>query len=210
MPAPSVSLEDSADNPPADWFRAARRGSREAIGKLLETCRTYLLLVANRELPGDLRAKGGASDLVQDTFLLGHRDFGRFKGETEAELLAWLRGILLHNLANFERRYRGTAKRKIAREMPLGLSYGGEVPLAGATPTPSWHAVAREDAVALEGAIARLPLDCRRIIYLVHYENLSFADAAVAMERSIDAARRLWARALELLADELEGPDGRR
>ena len=212
MPA-SSSREIFSHEPTADWLQAARDGSREAMGKLLETCRAYLLLVANREIATDLRAKGGASDLVQDTFLEGDRNFGRFKGDTEAELLAWLRGILLNNLASFERRYRQTAKRTIAREMPLDLSRrsgGGEVPVAATTPPPSWHAVAREEAEALELAIARLPPDCGRIIVLVYRENLSFAEAALAMNRSVDAARRLWARAIELLADELDGTHGSR
>jgi RNA polymerase sigma-70 factor (ECF subfamily) len=50
-------------------FLGARKGSREALGRLLETCRPYLLLVANNELDRDLQAKAGASDLVQETFI---------------------------------------------------------------------------------------------------------------------------------------------
>ena len=157
-------------------------------------------------------AKGGASDLVQATFLDGDRNFRRFKGDTEAELLAWLRCILLNHLANFDRRYRQTAKRRIACERPLESARhrceGGEVSVAAATPPPSWYAVVREEAEALEQAVARLPLDCGRIIVLVHRENLSFAEASRAMNRSVDAARRLWSRAVELLADELDGTHG--
>jgi hypothetical protein len=41
---------------------AARAGSREALGQALQACRGYLLLLAERELDADLRAKGGASD----------------------------------------------------------------------------------------------------------------------------------------------------
>src|SRR5262249_35643200 len=90
---------------------AARAGSREALGQALETCRNYLLLIAGRQLDSDLHAKGGASDLVQETFLEAQRDFGRFQGSSEGELQAWLRQILLNNVANFTRRYRGTGKR---------------------------------------------------------------------------------------------------
>ncbi len=78
------------------------------------------------------------------------------------------------------------------------------------SPTPSWHVIAREEADALEEAIARLPADYGRIIHLVHRENLSFAEAAQAMNRSADAVRRLWGRAVELLADELDATDGDR
>ena len=67
-------------------IQAARAGSREALGNALETYRNYLLLIAERELGDDLRAKGGASDLVQEAFLEAHKDFARFQGETEADL----------------------------------------------------------------------------------------------------------------------------
>src|SRR4051794_37421346 len=92
----------------ADWLPGARAGAPEALGQLLEAWRGYLLVVAQRELDPDLRAKGGASDLVQETFLEAQRDFPRFHGDSEAELLAWLRRLLLNNVANFTRSYRGT------------------------------------------------------------------------------------------------------
>src|SRR5262249_21485567 len=90
----------------AQWLPAARQGSREALGRLLEACRDYLLLVANKELDPQLQPKGGASDLVQQTFLEAQRDFARFAGNSEEELLAWLRRLLLNNLGDFTRRYR--------------------------------------------------------------------------------------------------------
>src|SRR5580700_9060811 len=85
---------------------AARRGSREALGNALEACRRYLLAIASRELDPDLRAKGGASDLVQETFLEAQRDFARFQGSSPEELRAWLRQVLLHNVGAFTRRFR--------------------------------------------------------------------------------------------------------
>src|SRR4051812_49212731 len=89
----------------------ARAGSQEALGQALEACRRYLLLVAQSELAPELQAKGGASDLVQQTFLEAQRDFPCFAGTSEAELLAWLRCILLHTLGKFSRQYRATQKR---------------------------------------------------------------------------------------------------
>ena len=91
------------------WLAAARGGSTEALGQALEACRRYLLLVAQKELDPHLHAKGGASDLVQETFLEAQRDFAQFQGTNEAEWLAWLRQVLLNNLGHFTRRYRATA-----------------------------------------------------------------------------------------------------
>src|SRR5215470_7553973 len=93
------------------WLPAAHAGSNEALGQALEACRGYLLLIAQRHL----EAKGGASDLVQETFLEAQRDFGQFRGTSEAELLAWLRRLLLNNLGHFSRRYRDTHSRAVAR-----------------------------------------------------------------------------------------------
>src|SRR5262249_40289408 len=103
----------------ASLLEAARSGSQEALGQLLELSRGYLLMVANGELASDLQAKGGPSDLVQETFLEAKRDFRQFQGGSEAELLAWLRRVLLNNVANFTRRYRTSGKRSVEREVTL-------------------------------------------------------------------------------------------
>src|SRR5580693_6799042 len=85
---------------------AARTGSSEALGEALQAYRAYLLLIAQQELDPELRAKGGASDLVQETFIDAQRLLGRFEGTTEGAWAAWLRELLLNNLTDFERRFR--------------------------------------------------------------------------------------------------------
>ena len=95
----------------AGWLAAARAGSPEALGRVLEACRGYLLLVAERGprpgAAGQGRGVGpGAADVPGSP-----RGFGRFHGGSEDELLAWLRQLLLNNLIDFTRQYRATAKR---------------------------------------------------------------------------------------------------
>jgi RNA polymerase sigma-70 factor (ECF subfamily) len=187
---------------------AARSGSPEALGQVLEACRGYLLLVAQRELAADLQAKGGASDLVQETFLDAYRDFGQFRGTSEAELLGWLRQLLRHNLADFTRRYRATAKRQAAAEVPLESPNSAPDlanDLAGSSVTPSGRAMAAEQAQAVRRALERLPDDYRRVLLLRYEDDLSFAAIGRAMGRSANAAEKLWARALKRLEQELEG-----
>lgn len=190
------------------WIDASRRGCNDAMGRLMQMCRQYLLHVANDELESDLQAKMAASDLVQETFLEAQRDFPRFRGETEAELLAWLRRILLHNLANQRRRYRDVDKRRIASEVPIDAdSSGADVAgfLAAITPSPSQRAIEHEEVEALEHAIEQLPEDYRQVIVLRQRERRSFEDIGRTMGRSADAARMLWSRAIERLASQL-GP----
>lgn len=187
------------------WLAAARGGSREALGNALEACRRYLLRVANHRLAPDLRAKGGASDVVQQTFLEAQRDFAQFHGDNEAQLLAWLRQLLLNNMANFERGFRGVGKRLVSLEVPLnagGSSTAGGC-LAAASPSPSQVAIENEETKALAAAIERLPTDYRRVIELRHREQYTFEQIALTMGRSTSGARTLWLKAVERLNQEL-------
>jgi RNA polymerase sigma-70 factor (ECF subfamily) len=188
---------------------AARAGSPEALGQLLAGYQAYLLLIARQELASDLQAKGGASDLVQETFTEACRDFGHFQGTTAAELRGWLRRLLLNNLANFTRRYRDTAKRQAAAEQaleggPSSADWAGG--LVGDVSTPSAHAMADEQAEGLRRAMDRLPADYRQVLLLRYQEELSFDDIGRLMERSANAAEKLWARAIKRLQQELESP----
>jgi RNA polymerase sigma-70 factor, ECF subfamily len=187
------------------WLPAARAGSREALGQALEVCRGYLLLIARRELDPQLRAKGGASDLVQEVFLEAQRDFDHFRGDSEAELRAWLRRLLLRNLTDFTRRYRGTGKRCVAHEVALEADGGPAAGLATDTLSPSGQAIAGERARSLQRALERLPEDYRRVLLWRHQERRSFVAIARLMARSPEAVRKLWGRAVERLRDELGG-----
>jgi RNA polymerase sigma-70 factor (ECF subfamily) len=189
---------------------AAKQGSREAIGEVLEACRLYLLLVATQHLAPELRGKDGVSDLVQETFLEAHRDFGQFQGKSEEELLGWLRGILLHNVADLGRRYRDSEMRQVAREVALADFPRGALQegLVAPTQTPSAQAVAREEDAEMQRALEQLPEQYRQVIVLHHRERLPFEEVGRRLGRSAEAARKLWARAVEKLQRNLETPDG--
>jgi len=187
----------------------ARAGSREAIGRALEACRRYLLRVAESELAPDLRSKGGASDLVQETFLEAQRDFARIEGASDGELRAWLRRVLVNNVGDFTRRYRDTGKRAVGREISLhgDDSAGGvESVLAGSTVSPSGAAIEREQALALRRAVDRLPEEHRRVVVLRFEDGLTFEEIGQITDRSADAARKIWSRAMERLRQEWEAP----
>jgi RNA polymerase sigma-70 factor (ECF subfamily) len=185
---------------------AARTGSPEALGAILEACRGYLLLVAQRELDPRLQAKGGASDLVQQTVLDAVRDFPRFEGASEDELLAWLRRLLLNNVTDFARQYRATDKRAIDRERPLEAGDSSRAPggaFAADTPTPSREVMAREQDRAIQAALGRLPENYRQIIQLRYQEERSFEEIGEQLGLTANAARKLWLRAVKRLQEEV-------
>ena len=184
---------------------AARGGAAGALDRLLEGFRPYLLLVATEGLDSGLRPKVGASDLVQDSVVEAQQDFARFRGRTPEDLLAWLRGILCHNLADARRRYQEAARRQLRREESLdaGHAAGLRARLAADTPAPPELAAAREQGEALEAALARLPADYPRVLALRYDEGRSFAAVAAALGRSEGAAKKLWRRAVRRLRQEM-------
>jgi RNA polymerase sigma-70 factor, ECF subfamily len=182
------------------WLAAARAGSSDALGRSLDACRRYLLSIARHELDARLRAKGGASDMVQETFVEAQRAFDRFHGTSEVELRAWLRRLLHDRVAKFGRRYRTTQKRKLTREtlVETGDSWAGfHVSRRAELSSPSAHLLADEQTQQLREALGRLPADYERVIKLRFVENCSFEEIGQQMDRTANAARLLWLRAIE-------------
>jgi len=192
-----------------DLLNAARRGRPDAIGKIFEAARGHLLQLAARELPAELRAKIGPSDLVQETAVDMHRDFTQFTGSTAEECFAWLREILRHNVVDAVRHYRESLKRNVTREVSLASAPArdGAALIQRARP-PDGSAIRREEAAALNDVLGRLPEEYRRVLQLRYWSGMSFVDIAPLLGRSPDAARKLWYRAVERLQHELAAADG--
>jgi RNA polymerase sigma-70 factor (ECF subfamily) len=198
--------EDPADAVQEWWLAFARGGSSDALGRLLEAYRGYLLRIAREKIDPGLRAKEGASDLVQETFLEAQRDLPRFHGSSAGQLRAWLRQLLLNNIANLVRRYRGTDKRQINREVALqpgseSGSPGGHLP--SPTLSPSADLVHAERSLALARALRRLPEEYQQVLELRYQQGLSFEEIAWRLRRSANAVRKLWARAVDRLHQDL-------
>ena len=126
--------------------------------------------------------------------------------KTEGLTIASLRTILTNNLADAIRKFRQAARRDVSREVPLqqdsGQGPGSALPAD--TPSPSWQAMEHEQLLRLKEALGRLPERYQQIIRLRNQERCSFAEIGQEMRCSADAARMLWARAIEHLHQELE------
>jgi RNA polymerase sigma-70 factor (ECF subfamily) len=188
-----------------DLLLQARSGSGEALGQLLEACRVYLLVVARQELQMALQAKVDAADLVQDTFMEAMRDFADFHGDCEQQLLGWLRGILRHNVADLNRRFaRGC--RCLAQEVPLRTQLAALLPspsTASGRTTICEQVIAQEQRRAVIAALQRLSPCYRQVLQLRYDERCTFAEIGNRLQRSPEAARKLWERAIERLRHDL-------
>ena len=183
------------------WLANANAGDTVAQQELVEHCRSYLTVVARSELDPGLRTKEAVSDVVQETLVRAQQNLSRFEGTHEAELFAWLRRILLNHVTDVRRKYRGSNKRDIGRESGLQAAMA-----AIDSATPGRAAIATEQIQRLRTALAGLPEDYRQVITLRNWECHSFAEIGEQMNRSADAARMLWTRAVKQLG-ELIGED---
>jgi RNA polymerase sigma-70 factor (ECF subfamily) len=188
---------------------ALRRGDPSAQGKILLRYEPWLRLLARVQIDSHFQGKFDASDIVQQTLLEACRAFPQFRGQTEAELTAWLRQILVHVLAHEIRRFHGTQQRDVSREVSLEQSLAqssqrlGEV-LAASGSSPSQQAVRHEQEMQLADVLARLPADYREVIILRNLEGLPHDEVARRMGRKPGAVRMLWVRALARLRQELD------
>jgi RNA polymerase sigma-70 factor (ECF subfamily) len=208
-------MHSSSKRDPGKLLAEARRDRGDSLGRLLELYRNYLHLVARTQIDLHLRAQVSASDLVQETFLDACRDFAQFRGSTEAEFVAWLRRILVHNLGRLVQRQVLAQKRSVRREVSLRQQLAAlersasrvDAALVSPWSSPSDQAQRHELAAVLADQLARLPADSREVIVLRNLEGLSFEEVARRMDRSAGAVRALWLRALDRLRQLLKEED---
>ncbi len=187
----------------SELIARARQGDTECREQLFALCRSYARHLARDQVETSLRRKVDASDVVQQTMLEAYCGFEQFRGSTEKELLAWLRQILSHNVADFVRHYLRTAKRELAREVPFRdpattRPLGAAEP-AAAGPTPSQQVAGLETQLQVIAALDQLPPDYQEVIVLRNLERLAFAEVAKRMGRSRPAVQMLWMRAIRKL-----------
>ncbi len=179
-----------------------RTEGAESLGPLLQKYANYLRLLATTHIDAKLRARVSPSDIVQETNVDAHRSFATFRGNSEGEFVAWLRTILVHNIARLVERHVLTEKRDVRREVSLqriGRSLERSTLrlqnlLASREPSPSSHLLERERAVLLADQLAELPEHYRQVILFRNLEGLPFATVARRMDKSEGAVRMMWLR----------------
>ncbi len=174
----------------------------------LEQFRSYLLLLARLHLDDRLRGKLDPSDVVQQTLLDAHRQRQQFRGNSPAELAAWLRQILACNLTD-ARRALGRARRDVNRERSLEAALDDssarlEQWLPANQSSPSQQAQRQERAVRLAAALATLPDAQREALVLRHCQGQSLAEISTHLGRTPDAVAGLLKRGLRELRRLLE------
>jgi RNA polymerase sigma-70 factor (ECF subfamily) len=189
----------------------AKEGDGDALGRLIERHRDYLVLLTRMKVGRSLRGKLDPEDIFQEMSLEAHRAIGRFRGSSEPAFRAWLRQILAAVLSNQIRRFHGTKGRDPRLERGLVEDFDRssralDRGLIAPQSSPSQQVARRERALLLAEALGKLPEDYREVIVLRHLEDLGFAEVAERMGRSEDSVKNLWVRALARVRRSLEDP----
>jgi RNA polymerase sigma-70 factor, ECF subfamily len=173
----------------------------------LEQCRDYLLLLARLQLDPGLRGVLDPSDVVQQTLLKAHAKREQYRGGSEGELMAWLRTILAHHLADLARKY---APRLRGRERSLEAaleesSLRLERWLASDSTSVGGRAIRHEQLLRLAEALAGLPEDQRTALELKHLRDVPVSEISRMMGKSPAAVASLLYRGLKTLRELLAG-----
>ncbi len=191
----------------SDWFHRAREREQGALQQLLALYRPLLLKLAHRRVRGALRAKIGASDIVQATIWKATQHFPAQNFAERKKFLAWLISILKNEATDVRRQFHDADKRNISRECSLfspetkhwlsrlSASLSG----ANVVISPQGHTI--EDLLA---ALGGLPSHYQFVLRLRYYEKLTFEAIGARLERTADAARVLHNRALKKIRAELD------
>lgn len=146
-----------------------------------------------------------AEDVTQEVFLVVMRDAARYESG-RATVKSWLCGIA-----------RNQARRRLEREgraEPLVDHGEDEIAAVVVQADPLIDIANRQRLDVLRQAILSLPLRYREVVVLCDLEEISYADAAVALDCAIGTVRSRLHRARALLAAKvrasLDPADGRR
>ncbi len=211
-----ASSESASDETPVEHLLVeARQDGNEPLGRLLQLYRNYLTILATTQINPRLRRRMAPSDLVQEAMLAAHRDFERFRGQSEREFLAWLRQILINCLHHAIETHLKAKKRDLRCEVSIEqvsealdksvLNFANV--LADRGPSPSAPARQRERSVALADQLAKLKPHYRDVIVLRNLQGLSFDEVAARMDKKPSTVRMMWLRAIDKFKEVYEPID---
>lgn len=193
----------------------AGEGRPEVLGRLLEEHRRRLLKMVHLRMDPRLKARAGASDVLQDAFVEASERLDEYLGNPRLPFFLWLRIITAQRLIRLQRKHIGAKKRDVRRQVPMErprMPGASSVVLAddliarGTTPT---QALARDEVRALlAAAIDAMKPEDREILILRHFEELSNAEAAAELGIEAPAASKRYVRALKRLHEVLDALPG--
>ncbi len=176
----------------------ARNGCSESLGRLLEPFRMHLFTPGQKLHPA-LVGQVDKAELLQETLHIAVRNFKQFQGNSEGQLLMWLREIMNRRILNLNRHYVQAQKRDVRRQVSLNEDFLGRAfhdLIFDTEATPFTATSRRERTQIMHQAFERLPEACQEIIRQKHGEGKSFEEIGVSLGCTAKVAARRWREAL--------------
>jgi len=178
----------SSQDPDSRLIERVGRGEPAATRMLVAAKLPRILSLATRML----RDTGEAEDVAQEAFVRVWRNAGAWQ-PGRARFDTWLHTVVL-NLCRDRLRRRREAT---GDTMPEPVD---------PTPNAETGLIAAEQGNAVTAAITELPERQREAILLVHYQDMSGAEAASVLDISVEALESLLARGRRTLRSRLAEP----
>lgn len=163
----------------------AAQGDREAFGELVQLHQAGVFNAAYR-MTGNRQE---AEDAAQEAFLRAFRSIHTLDPSRPAG--PWLRRIAVNVCLN-----------RLERREPLPLD--DESGLPAPEPLPEPQTIARERSRQIRLALLTLPPRYRAALELRHFEELTYAEMAEALNRPMSDVKSDLFRARKLLAEKLK------
>ena len=179
----------------------------DALAELLESFRKNLKRLARIRRNVDLRRKLDTSDVIQEINIQVFGDFQTFRGKTISEFVKWIYEILKTKKAAAVRHF-DTQKRNLNREQQLYFdaesTFEPNEPKDTSQNTqPIDRLIQLETACSMFEALEQLPQLQQTVVIGQFFEGLSTRELAEQLEKTENAIRKAWTRALANLGPKL-------
>jgi RNA polymerase sigma-70 factor (ECF subfamily) len=199
---------DSTDS--VDLIERARAGDRNAWDSLLGRHRERLRRMVEIRLDRRLQARIDASDVIQDAFVEVSERLDEYLANPKLPVFLWLRLVVGERLLRLHRHHLGAQMRDADREvslfrgaLPAASSAALAAQLLGRHTSPTQAAVRAERVLRVQEALNSLDAVDREILSLMHFEELTAAEAAEVLGIEESAAAKRYFRALKRLKQVL-------
>jgi RNA polymerase sigma-70 factor (ECF subfamily) len=174
------------------------------FGRLFDEYRPRLLAMLKRRIDPHLRARFDPEDILQDAYLAAQNKWGAFRDNRAISPYSWLYRITLDCLIEYYRKATRDC-RDPRREVtwPDESEVAVVIGLIDTGTRPSQAAQRQEFKRRMEHAMGLLPVGDRDILWMRHYDQLSYQEiaevvgitkntAGVRYVRAVERLRRLW------------------
>ncbi len=171
------------------WLDQARRGDREAFGRLVEAYQTPVYNLAYRMLSN----RGEAEEAAQEAFI---RAFTRLDSYDPAHKFStWMLSITSNYCIDLLRKRRAVL---LSIDEPLPPHENLQVEREKA---PEAQAVQSEQQETVQQLLAALPEEYRQAVVLRYWYEMSYEEIAAAMDTTVSAIKSRLFRARRQLAE---------